>query len=530
MKNELQAVFIDRDGTMGGDTSVTYPGDFTLFPFTENAIKLLKEKGILIFAFTNQPGISEGKATENDFIQELSAFGIDKSYICPHLPEHNCKCRKPEPGMLLKAADEYGLELKNCIVIGDRWSDMLAAERVGAGKILVKTGSGIDALGKYRNKWVEVKPNYVAKDILDAVDWILDIDSEQIPSYLKSMLDSRLLKANQLQNATTLNFLFFNDPHIVDTSSFSDIYSLNYINSHMVIDFAACCGDNLDNTSTKQLHLDTATKLMNKITIEKFFTVKGNHDDNSFVSEGIDNIKYTMLPYEQYDIMFKKLEGIVNFDVSNKCCLYYYYDNPKFKVRTIFLNSIDIPYIPDSATPTAWRYAGQSTYSYSDAQLNWLTHTALKLPSNEWKVIFFTHVNPFDEGMIGSDSLAHNSSVLLGIVDAFKSGKDYTSAPSLGDFSQSVSVDFSLQGRGKVIAFFYGHTHTEQVLDRNGIKYISTWNDCPRKSPSNPDAPTRMVGTISEFCLNVVTVNFEQNKIYMTKFGAGNDLVIDTKF
>lgn len=350
---------------------------------------------------------------------------------------------------------------------------------------------------------------------------------EEVPVYLKSMVDSQILKAKSFQNSNTLNFLFLTDSHLVDTSTFADIDTLNYINSRMELKFAACCGDSLNNVASKQLHLDTADNLMKKITIKNFFTVKGNHDDNSIQSEGVDNIRYTMLPHEQYDIMLKKLEDIVNFDHTNKFGLYYYYDIPENKVRTIFLNSIDILYIPDSCTPTAWKYSGQSTYAYSDAQLNWLANIALKLPTNEWKVMFFTHINPFNEGMIGADSLAHNSTVLLGIVDAFKSGKSYISVPTVGDFSQSVSVDFSLQGRGNVVAFFYGHTHSEQVLVRNDIRYISTWNDCPRKSASNPNAPNRLLGTTSEICLNAVTIDLLQNKIYITKFGAGEDLEID---
>jgi predicted phosphodiesterase len=341
------------------------------------------------------------------------------------------------------------------------------------------------------------------------------------------MVDSQIAKAKSLQNEHTLNFIFFCDPHIAATSNFADIDTLNYINSRMDIKFTACCGDNLDGAVSKQSQLDTASKLMAQLAFYNFFIVKGNHDDNSLQSEGTANIKYTILPQEQYDIMFRNLENKVNFDILNKYGLYYYYDIPENNVRAIFLNSIDIPYIPDSETTTAWKYSGQSTYAYSNAQLNWLAHTALKLPSNQWKILLFTHVNPFHEGMIGADKLVINGSTMLDIVDAFKDGTSYVSSPSIGDFAQSVAVDFSLQGKGKVIAFFYGHTHSEQTLTRNGIKYISTWNNSPYKSNSNPLAPTRTIGTTSELCLNVVTVDFTKNIIFMTKFGAGTDLTID---
>ena len=171
----VQAVFIDRDGTMGGDTDVTYPDKFVLYPFTDKAIKMLKSKGIKVFAFTNQPGISVGQASKEDFINELTGFGIERAYICPHAPEHSCKCRKPEIGMLLKAEVEYGLDRSRCIVIGDRWSDMMAAQRANVKKILVLTGTGNETLGEHRSKWAQIEPDYIANNLLEAVEWVLEI-------------------------------------------------------------------------------------------------------------------------------------------------------------------------------------------------------------------------------------------------------------------------------------------------------------------------------------------------------------------
>jgi histidinol-phosphate phosphatase family protein len=170
----IRAVFLDRDGTLGGDDTVIYPGQFVLFPFAEEAIKLLKESGVKVFGFTNQPGISRGEATEQDFIDELNGFGLDGAFICPHVSEQNCECRKPKPGMLMKAAQEFDFKLSECVVIGDRWSDMLTADSVNAKKILVITGAGKDALVKYRSKWSHVEPDYVADNVLQAVKWIID--------------------------------------------------------------------------------------------------------------------------------------------------------------------------------------------------------------------------------------------------------------------------------------------------------------------------------------------------------------------
>jgi len=172
----IQAVFVDRDGTIGGTGHFIHPRDFELFPSSLEAIHLLKKRGIKIFALTNQHNIAKGLATEEDFTQQFEAYGFDAAYICPHEPEDGCECHKPRPGLLIKAANEHGLDLTCCAVIGDVGStDMLAASAVGAIKILVETGWGNQSLEKYRHKWYDqAPPDYVAKDLLDAARWLVD--------------------------------------------------------------------------------------------------------------------------------------------------------------------------------------------------------------------------------------------------------------------------------------------------------------------------------------------------------------------
>ena len=77
----IEAIFIDRDGTIGGDTTIHYPGSFTLFPFTKAALQKLKAQNIKIFSFTNQPGIADGIATVADFAQELIGFVLTNTVM-----------------------------------------------------------------------------------------------------------------------------------------------------------------------------------------------------------------------------------------------------------------------------------------------------------------------------------------------------------------------------------------------------------------------------------------------------------------
>ncbi|WP_413376114.1 HAD-IIIA family hydrolase [Alkalihalobacillus sp. 1P02AB] len=135
MIDNLQAVFIDRDGTIGGNGHFVHPKDFSPYSFSKEALKKLKDNDIKIFAFTNQHRISKGDATVEDFRNEFNELGFDDSFICPHSPTDRCTCHKPGIGLLLEAEQKHRLDLSKTVVIGDVGStDMLAAHKVGAYK------------------------------------------------------------------------------------------------------------------------------------------------------------------------------------------------------------------------------------------------------------------------------------------------------------------------------------------------------------------------------------------------------------
>lgn len=171
---EIQAVFVDRDGTMGGTGHFIHPRDFQLYPGVRDALRRLQQAGIKVFAFTNQTRIARGEASLADYEEEFRRLDLDGWYICPHSPHDGCDCRKPKPGMLLRAAHEHGLDLSKCAVIGDVGTDMLAAAEVGALKVLVKTGWGMGSLTEYRHEWAAIDPDHVAEDLPSAVQWLLE--------------------------------------------------------------------------------------------------------------------------------------------------------------------------------------------------------------------------------------------------------------------------------------------------------------------------------------------------------------------
>lgn len=141
------ALFIDRDGTLNRDCPYCRsPYQITLFPDIFEPLRELSKKFYIII-ITNQSGISRGYFTDNDLsrmnrkiIDEVYRHGgrIDGIYYCPHLPEDNCNCRKPKTGLVEKALNDFDIDLRNSIVIGNDDKDIGLARNLGIKSIRVR--------------------------------------------------------------------------------------------------------------------------------------------------------------------------------------------------------------------------------------------------------------------------------------------------------------------------------------------------------------------------------------------------------
>ncbi|MCH8863999.1 MAG: D-glycero-beta-D-manno-heptose 1,7-bisphosphate 7-phosphatase [Chloroflexi bacterium] len=166
-----RAVFLDRDGTMARDVSYcSRPEDFELFPGTARAVKRFPELGFKVIVVTNQSGIGRGYFSEETLAEihdkmkkSLAEEGahVDGIYYCPHHPDDNCDCRKPRPGMILRAAQDHDIDLKQSFVIGDFQSDIeLGKAAVGKTILISQAQSG------------ELMADYIAVDLCQAAEWI----------------------------------------------------------------------------------------------------------------------------------------------------------------------------------------------------------------------------------------------------------------------------------------------------------------------------------------------------------------------
>ena len=167
-----RVAFLDRDGVVVEDVHfLTSPDQLTVLPGVAHALRLLQDR-FFIIVVTNQSGIARGFLAEEDLmtihtelINLLTAEGVtvDALYFCPHLPEaalpayrNTCTCRKPEPGMLLQAASDWGIDLLRSFMMGDAPRDMEAAHRAGV------TGIMVGDEGCIVDRRVPVVPNLAA--------------------------------------------------------------------------------------------------------------------------------------------------------------------------------------------------------------------------------------------------------------------------------------------------------------------------------------------------------------------------------
>ncbi len=189
-KTGKAAVFLDRDGTINEQMGyINHISRFQLLPGVRAAIKKLNDANIPVVVVSNQSGLARGYFPEellssvHEKMHKLLAdkgAKVDAIYYCPHHPEakekrfrETCNCRKPNPGLVLRAADELGIDPKQSFVVGDRWSDIKTAANCGAKSILVRTGYGRGD-EQYIGPHQKIQPHRKCDDLAEAVEWILN--------------------------------------------------------------------------------------------------------------------------------------------------------------------------------------------------------------------------------------------------------------------------------------------------------------------------------------------------------------------
>ncbi|MDD2332653.1 MAG: HAD family hydrolase [Candidatus Cloacimonetes bacterium] len=184
-----RAIFLDRDGTISSDEYgyIRTPEDYTLYPYTASALKVLRQLGFLLFVVTNQSGIARGYfGKENvervhDHMKMLLAregVSLDAVYYSPYykagiVPPYNIEHedRKPGIGMFKRARQEFRFRPEHSWMIGDRYSDVKFGIEAGLKTILLLSGNGKSEFQTQLHNW-DIRPHYIVSDLSTAA-WLI---------------------------------------------------------------------------------------------------------------------------------------------------------------------------------------------------------------------------------------------------------------------------------------------------------------------------------------------------------------------
>ena len=176
-----RAVFLDRDGTIIEEKEyLRDPDRVAIFPGAKEALKRLQDAGFKLFIVSNQSGVGRGYFTMADvnrvnqrLVELLARDGVcfEKIYVAPEAPEQPSRGRKPSPQFLFDAQDEFGIDLSQSYMVGDKLIDLECGWNAGVKKsILVRTGYG----AKWEHSGVEkVDRANVVNSLAEAAEWII---------------------------------------------------------------------------------------------------------------------------------------------------------------------------------------------------------------------------------------------------------------------------------------------------------------------------------------------------------------------
>ncbi len=174
MKESKRAVFLDRDGVINKvifrNGKVSSPWkfeEFEILPGVKKVLTKFKKMGFLNIVVSNQPDVKRGFLKKEE-LEKMNQFliqnlPIDEIMICPHDDNDYCNCRKPKPGLILKATKKYEIDLKQSFFIGDGWKDVEAGKKAGCKVILKKTNY---------NKNIQKGPDFIVNSLKEALEII----------------------------------------------------------------------------------------------------------------------------------------------------------------------------------------------------------------------------------------------------------------------------------------------------------------------------------------------------------------------
>lgn len=351
--------------------------------------------------------------------------------------------------------------------------------------------------------------------------------------YVQANIDAVCGELDEIQTENTSSIFFMTDPHLEAFDDYTDKTflpikrakrALEKINESNMIDFCVLGGDYLWNNTTASTknRAERAYRFLQQTFYslrDKLFALKGNHDDNSIALSGI-GLDAVIYPNEEYRYLGKQYERAGTIYKVGDHNFYGYYDIPSQKIRCIFVNTVDIPYIVENDT---LKYNGQHQVAISQEQSEFI-QDALKFDESGWSVVFFSH-----HGLINSSVHAGSEdycSDLWNIIKAFKNKTTYSGTVSNVVGSYSVSVDYRNNASNDIIASITGHNHADRSAVVDGILVVSTGTACSEQnSEVNGTSTSHTYESATETTFDIYTIDTANRKLYATSYGLGNNRV-----
>ena len=321
-----------------------------------------------------------------------------------------------------------------------------------------------------------------------------------LPTYIENEVAQTKAKVNSLNKTGAISFSFISDIH-ADSGTYSSMANINAftnIGNSGLLKFGICAGDITnggyeDLKSGKGLYnLEYYSNLLKDMQSPTLFA-RGNHDCNTRTdsSVAISGVQY-------YESILQQLQGVVTFNKDDLGGDYYYKDLEKEKIRVCVLNAFN----------------GENyEFIFGDKQLEFVANKVLDLSekdnAEEWQVLFLTHT--IDKSEAHEESPSDNET-LYNIINAFQEGKK--------DNIGNISVDYTNQGKGTVIAIITGHHHLDTTTVKNNILIITVRSASIIMDRANVNKEQYSSDDIS---FDIFSIDKESKTLYATKVGRGND-------
>ena len=357
---------------------------------------------------------------------------------------------------------------------------------------------------------------------------------EPYPDYIKREAQESIESISSYQDENTVTFTFMPDIHYtqdigryIRTKRTFNAY--RDIAQNVKIDKLVLGGDNIGD-SGKEYRAKLFAGLREQMSGLDYYPINGNHDDGTIwdvqlIKSGTATNHSTHS--EMYDMFYDHLPDLgVELGDAENSGLYYMQNDMQAKVRYIFLDTHDIPYIIGDNGKL--KYTGQWNGAISQKQLDWLVNKALKFDEEGWSVVVFAHVLPDPRTPDGEHKkIVRNLTIVRDVLDAYKNGTGLKGEYYENELKLNIDVDFSDYTRADISSVIMGHYHLDKVVYSDSyIPYIYVGCAVMKDSASRLSYP-RIDGDKSEILFDVITIDKAAKRIYLTRVGAGSDRVIE---